>query len=865
MSAHKPQEVGKKYLQDRPKTFIEKVISFFMSDGVVKLYILPIIALLVLPGAALPLAMFIGMFVYFRVSSDPEMPFFIPQSSGIKVDRFNPKPNKNKDGSKNYRGAEGIAYLGNVEGTNEQAWFDNSTLRQHVAFLAATGSGKTYTITGIACVNALLWGSGYTFTDAKADLAIIVMHLSILWRLNRVDDFFCLNYINGSINPWDDYNGHRTTNTYNMLESGSSSMATETFKSLMAGDGDIWAKRADSLVAAILRPLVYMRDANYINLSMSTMLEYLTVEACGGLIGDQRIPDSVKSQIFGFIKTLPGMSAPLFEEIKKGQPVKSTQIYDQFGFASMQIILVVNMLAGDYSKIFDVMVGEIDLEAIVLQDRVMVALLPALEASSASVASMGRIILAARKGMMGRSLGERIEGSVKANIEQRPTNTNYPFINITDECGMIFAEGEGAVSAQARGLGYSQWYSAQDLPAMGKLSEAVAKEVKTVMGNTIIKIAGRIIDQETYDLYKGITGEAYVWQRDRSSLSISSGGGQNSSEDSASYTKIERLDQRELQELNEGEIFITARDRLHRINGPDLHTKPLKVMQLNEFVTMIPHSNEKILEARSDSIFLKADYLSVIEGKTSNSKPIIPSVELQRLSEMLSDSLHVTGNIERSSFLSLSCVARCYFEELESISNNQSHSVKMAELRHAEQEKEQQNKSSEPEKESNEEQNQSESNDEKLKDEVQPSYSVNDTTTTSTTTTSTTTSTTTTSNSDTNESNDYKVVSTDDVDTQPEVSATGTESILSSMVDSAFKDLGLTTESVRERLADINEIDINDGTTNNREVAIEMAIDSIESMSLSADYPIKPTPSSDTARLKSLLTTAYHEITGENL
>ncbi|MCC4821017.1 ATP-binding protein, partial [Vibrio lentus] len=96
-----------------------------------------------------------------------------------------------------YGPADGIAYFGNVFGTNEQAWFSNSMLRQHVAFLATTGSGKTFTISGLGSANALIWGAGYMYVDAKADLDIIRMHQSMMWRTNRIDDLFILNYIRG--------------------------------------------------------------------------------------------------------------------------------------------------------------------------------------------------------------------------------------------------------------------------------------------------------------------------------------------------------------------------------------------------------------------------------------------------------------------------------------------------------------------------------------------------------------------------------------------------------------------------------------------------------------------------------------------
>ncbi|MBF4370867.1 hypothetical protein EAY04_23025, partial [Vibrio anguillarum] len=220
----------------------------------------------------------------------------------------------------------------------------------------------------------LIWGAGYAYIDAKADLDIIRMHQSMMWRTNRIDDLFILNYIRGARDRYA-YASDRTTNTYNLLETGSASQNTETMKSLMDGDGDIWAKRADSLLSSILRPTHYMRDMAMINLSIPALLDYLVIETAGSLLSREDIPEEHKKELLGFIKTLPGMSSEFFNKISQGQSVQSPQVYDQWGFASMQIILVINTLSGDYGDIFGVTRGEIDMQSIVLQDRILLGLL----------------------------------------------------------------------------------------------------------------------------------------------------------------------------------------------------------------------------------------------------------------------------------------------------------------------------------------------------------------------------------------------------------------------------------------------------------------------------------------------------------
>ncbi|MFV8384168.1 TraM recognition domain-containing protein [Vibrio parahaemolyticus] len=531
------------------------------------------------------------------------MPFFLPGSSGVKVDPFNPDPAKRKDGSIKYRPANGIVYFGNEVHENLQCWFNSDTVRQHCSFLAATGSGKTFTMIGIFNVNSLIFGAGYMLVDGKADLDLAYKEISLLHRFNRMDDFFLVNYIQGDTNPWDEYDGHLPTNTFNILDTGTAQSAVESFKSLMDGDGDIWAKRGDALAAGLISPLVYLRDERIQFLNMATLLDYLTVESAGLLCSpdpvpqfDNRvIPTIVNRQLYGFIKTLPGVSKKDFDTLLKGESVKNTQVYDQWGFCSMQIILVVNMLAGDYQAIFGCESGDINQDAIVLTDRVLLSLLPALEASPQSVAAMGRIILSSRKAMMGRSLGHQLEGEAKRNIESRPTNSSYPYINVMDEVGMYFDLSEGPASAQSRSLGFALAYLAQDLPAMKKLSEEVAKTVETVMANSIIKLAGRIIDKETREVYQDLAGEHWVWQRDRIDVSAS-GTSTVAKDNSASYVKEKRLDDHELQQLREGELFISAIDRLHRVDGPTMVPKKLKDLAINQFVPWQSYSKSSIID-----------------------------------------------------------------------------------------------------------------------------------------------------------------------------------------------------------------------------------------------------------------------------
>lgn len=667
----KTEVFDKDYLQARPKSKFEKAFDWLGSDRSAHSIWLIFLVLIAVPFLFFPIYVVVSLLLRYHAKKLPDYPFFAPIHSRIKVDRFNVDPKKGKEGQVYYKRALGISYFGNETTNNTQVWMTDSVLRQHLCYMAATGGGKTFTISGVVSSNALCWGAGYLYVDAKADNQIIQMHQTILWRFNRIDDFFLLNYIRGSRNKFT-FAADRTSNTYNLVEAGTAAQNTELMKSLMQGDDDIWAKRADSLLASIIKPACYLRDINMLDLSVLSLMDYLTVETAGKLLSNQHIPESETKQLYGFMKTLPGMTDEFFNQVCQGKTVNSTQVYDQFGFASMQIILVFNRLAGDYGDIFGCTVGEIDIEAVVLQDRIMMGLLPSLEGSTDSVAAMGRIILAARKGMMGRSLGERWEGSVKENIDNRATNAPYPFQNVMDEVGAIFSEGEGAASAMARGIGYSLYYCSQDLPAMEKLSDKVAKEVKTVMGNTVTKMAGRILEQGTFEVFKEVVGDKIVWQRDSTEIEYRNmSGNQYTKESRGTFKDENRLDRRKLAELNEGEIYMTAVDRLHRVDGPVLHPKKLKTLAINDFVIPPRPKQDVVDQLKLQHTLLLAEYDLIISGKQALNKPTPPVLnDIGDLATHISKIKPLLSNRSQQLNLAFTSFVRASLDELNELSSS---------------------------------------------------------------------------------------------------------------------------------------------------------------------------------------------------
>ena len=69
--------------------------------------------------------------------------------------------------------------------------------------------------------------------------------------------------------------------------------------------------------------------------------------------------------------------------------------------------------------------SEVDLKDVVLNRRILVVLLPALEKSPDELSNLGKVIIASLKAMMAAGLGDEVEGDYRDMIQRKPTNAAY--------------------------------------------------------------------------------------------------------------------------------------------------------------------------------------------------------------------------------------------------------------------------------------------------------------------------------------------------------------------------------------------------------------------------------------------------------
>lgn len=581
------------------------------------------------------------LYAYTRRAS---LPFRMPLRS--KANDYNdPLPGGNKP-----RKARGISFFGNRKSNNDELWFNNDDMRTHVLIFGSTGSGKTVALTSLS-FNALVQGSGFLYVDGKGDNSLFANVFSMCRTMGREDDLLLINFMTGAR----DIIGaqeKRLSNTMNPFCNGSSSMLSQLVISLMdsgsqSSDGDMWKGRAMVFVEALMKVLVYMRDKGKILLDANTIRNYFELTRLEAIAMDKMFPrdnqepvsladspEVILEPIKNYVKNLPG-----YDVSKKGK--QGSQVLEQHGFITMQLTKTFGSLADTYGHIIRVNLAEVDLKDVVLNRRILVVLLPALEKSPDELSNLGKVIIASLKAMMAAGLGDTVEGTYREMITRKPTNAATPYMCILDEYGYYAVKGFAVVPAQARSLGFSVIFAGQDLPAFQKASK---EEAASIGANTNVKICMKLEDPtETWEFFHKTAGESYVTKVD--SFQTNAGSLLNNYMDSrsASSEKRQRVDLLDLKEQREGEAHIFFKSKIVRARMFYANPQPAPKMRLNQFLKVEPPLDRTLLdlEERIDR------FNELMQNEITFSMPSDEGEEIQIISDVIA-SQPQANSIERA-------------------------------------------------------------------------------------------------------------------------------------------------------------------------------------------------------------------------
>lgn len=573
-----------------------------------------------------------GLFFLYTFTRKQTLPFRLPQTARAK-DYNDIKPGVNKPNV-----SRGIAFFGNDRKSGEELWFTNDDMRTHALIFGSTGSGKTEALVSLA-YNALVQASGFIYVDGKGDNSLYAKIFSLVRSMGREDDLLLINFMTGArdiIGPQE----KRLSNTLNPFCQGSSSMLTQLVVSLMGGasqssDGDMWKGRAIAFVEALMRLLVYMRDEGAILLDANTIRNYFDLQRLESIVIDkvfprddqesiniEQVPKLVTDPLRNYLNTLPG-----YNKEKKGKQV--SQVLEQHGFITMQLVRSFSSLADTYGHIIRTNLAEVDFKDVVLNRRILVVLLPALEKSPDELSNLGKIIVSSLKAMMAAGLGEDVEGDYRDVILRKPTSAPTPYLCILDEYGYYAVQGFAVVPAQARSLGFSAIFAGQDLPAFQKASK---EEAASIGANTNIKICMKLEDPtETWDFFTKTAGEAYVTKVDSFQTKDSSIANSYMDTKSSSFEKRARVDLLDLKEQTEGEAHIFFKSKIVRARMFYANPKPVKQLKVNQFLKVEPPPDDFLMKLQKQ----QTSFQRVLDSGDLSINKIVENEEITLITQVL--------------------------------------------------------------------------------------------------------------------------------------------------------------------------------------------------------------------------------------
>jgi len=428
---------------------------------------------------------------------------------------------------------------------------------------------NTEFLTGL-CTNSLTNGAGVVFVDPKGTNTLWYK-LHLLSRImGRDDDALLINYSTGG-KKVEKFTIDRKSNTLNPFSTGTAETLSEmlsAFVPVSNGDNAVFSQRALAFLSSIMYPLVFLRDAKAINLSVSVIREYMPLDKIMLLAGfpekkpvhGVEIPDDVVLPLRAYLRSVAG-----FNEKKETQAPETSRQHD---FSQSYFTRPLASMMDTYGFIYGAEMGEIDFRDIVYNRRILCILLPAMEKSAPELKQAGGMILQGLKGAMSLGLGDVYEGSVEKSLLTLPSASNVPTLMIADEYGYVATEGFAVIPAQARGLGFAFVFAGQDYAGFKRGSETEAEQI---VANTKIKVLMALEDPSaTLELFNKLAGQVTVSRLngyDTDDENFLGKGFKDSS--NVTITNESPIDIRDLKDQIEGEFHMFYRSSI--IRGQSFH------------------------------------------------------------------------------------------------------------------------------------------------------------------------------------------------------------------------------------------------------------------------------------------------------
>lgn len=528
----------------------------------------------------------------------------LPMRLPVFVNR--PDPHDPKPGDRGgFEPASGRFLLGYEDGTGKPVWAGVTDLLRHFLLFGVTGAGKTEALMGLVA-NALGLGGGVIYGDAKATVKLLWQITALASLTGRIDDLLVVNYITGGIarhadvaipedlsaadrdllNAMGRQTHGRLSNTAMPFPVGNADGIQQILVALMPPGGDgsnsVFRERAIAIMSALLTVMEDLHFRYGIPISPASIRANLDLNVFKGMVDGKygKLGDRARNVMIEYLHKIPGWD----DNVEVSE--QSQQVNDQFGFAAMYWTRALGTLTDTYGHIYGDAYAEVDYPDVVLNRRILVLMLPAMEKAPDELGQLAKIVLAGVKGAMAIGLGSLVEGTKSMVLDALPSASSIPTLAVLDEYGYMAVPGFAVSAAQARGLGFGVVFAGQGVAGFRALNPGAGGEieVKQIIDNTRIKGAMAIEDAaDTLKLFKEIGGEIDITRE--SSYELNALGTAVASR-KATLHRQSRIDVADLRGQTMGEVFLFWMHRLIHMHFFYANAKIPRAVRLNTGVAV---------------------------------------------------------------------------------------------------------------------------------------------------------------------------------------------------------------------------------------------------------------------------------------
>ncbi|MCP3945032.1 MAG: TraM recognition domain-containing protein [Desulfobacteraceae bacterium] len=309
------------------------------------------------------------------------------------------------------------------------------------------------------------------------------------------------------------------------------------------------------------------------------MRELLTLPKMLEVVQDQSISPAARNAIKQFLTSVGWQEGKTID--KQGK-----NLNEQFGYARGYFSLFLASLSDTYGHIYKTKHGEIDLQDVLKNRRILCTLIPSVEKTNQETENIGQINLSGLKNALVSCIGDKVMGTVEDVLDSLPIDLRVPFLSVTDEHAAIQTKGYEIFMTQGRGFGVGAIIGTQDRAGLYKADEFCAQQIEA---NAKVKSIGTMDDpKKTWELARELAGESQVMQTsgsfvDKNQTTSISYEDQRQTQ----VTQASRVDIRDFQEQIEGEFHLFFRGKIVRARSFFVNP-PLKKNQQLRINDMLP-------------------------------------------------------------------------------------------------------------------------------------------------------------------------------------------------------------------------------------------------------------------------------------